>query len=208
MIARDKGDEGPRPEELAAYADGELAPAASAEVEAWLAEHPDAAAEVEAVRGLSRLWQAAPPPEPSAAQWADVLGRIEARLPAPETLRPRRRRRLAGVVTGLAAAAAAAAILFAVRLPRPTEEVVLPPPPVEPLPVVTADDVEIISISAADARALVVGEPPVREELALLAPGEVTVDQVKSEVHGMNPYFQGDGSTAPMILMTPQPEDP
>src|SRR5205814_7023357 len=47
-------DEGPTPEQLAAYADGELADADRAAVEAWLLRDPSAAAEVEAQRRLTQ----------------------------------------------------------------------------------------------------------------------------------------------------------
>jgi anti-sigma factor RsiW len=201
MSTRGKG-EAPRPEALAAYVDGELPPAERAAVEAWLAGHPEAAAEVAALRRLSRLWEAAAPPEPSAPQWAALLAHIESALPAAAARRPLPWRRLVG---GLAAGLAAAAVVLAVVLrDRPAE--VVPPPAIEPLPVVTADDVEIIRIDARDAGALVVGEPPLREALALLGPGEVIVDQVKSDVQGMDPHFQQSGP--PMIIMMPREDVP
>ncbi|HXG11820.1 MAG TPA: hypothetical protein VNK04_18840 [Gemmataceae bacterium] len=205
MSARDKGNiPGPDPQELAAYVDGELAPEACGRIEAWLAEHPEAAAEVEALRCLARLWQAAPPPEPSEAAWSRTAARIEAALTAAARARPGRRLRRAW---GLAALAAAAAVVLAVILSRPAG--VAPPPApevVEPLPVATADDIEIISMDPADARALVVGEPPVSGPLALLGPGEAAVDQVKSDMEGMAPYYSRDDSATPMVVMMPREE--
>jgi anti-sigma-K factor RskA len=202
MSARGNDENGPRPEELAAYVDGELSPADRAEVEAWLADHPEAATEVEALRGLSQLWQTAAPPEPTEAQWAGVFSHIKAALPAAVAPSLRWRR---GLAWGLAALATAAAVLLAVFLTRPTE---VGPPPPEPFPVVTPDEFEINQINAEDAGALLVGDIPVREQLALLGPGEVTVESVKSDVEGMDPTFPRDGSATPMIIMVPREEGP
>jgi anti-sigma factor RsiW len=47
------------PARLMAYADGELEPGERARVAAWLADHPEAAAELDALGRLERLWQAA-----------------------------------------------------------------------------------------------------------------------------------------------------
>ena len=41
-----------------------------------------------------------------------------------------------------------------------------------------------------------------------LLPSEVTVDNVKSTVQGMDPYYARDGSTAPMIIMLPRDDEP
>src|SRR5205823_2431220 len=53
----DVGGEVPSPGQLAAYVDGELDAAACRRVEAWLAAHPEAAAEIEAQRRLADLWR-------------------------------------------------------------------------------------------------------------------------------------------------------
>jgi anti-sigma factor RsiW len=58
------------PELLAAYADGELAPAECRRVEDWLAAHPEARADVEAQRRLARLFDEAAPPAPADERWA------------------------------------------------------------------------------------------------------------------------------------------
>src|SRR5205823_14557981 len=63
----DVGGDGPSPGQLAAFVDGALDPAASRQVEAWLAAHPEAAAEVEAQRRLAALWRATPAPAPDDA---------------------------------------------------------------------------------------------------------------------------------------------
>src|SRR5947209_2620634 len=71
---------GPSPEQLAAYTDGELHGSEREQVQAWLVEHPDFAAEVEGSRRLMRLWEATPPPAPSPTAWETTLARIEANL--------------------------------------------------------------------------------------------------------------------------------
>jgi hypothetical protein len=113
----------PTPEQLAAYLDGELTGAARLEVEAWVAEHPEAAPARDAVfadhdDGLARAWHSTQPSDPSAAAWSGVLGRIDAALPppppavvpTPDAVLPARRRSRAGLVLAVAAAAAAAAV--------------------------------------------------------------------------------------------------
>lgn len=194
----------PRPEQLAAYVDGELGCQERAQVEAWLAEHPEAVAEVESLRRLTAAWQASMPSEPSEAQWAHVLAGIEAAVARGSVVRPSSRRWL--VAGAGALAAAAAAVILAVALTRPPQPA--PSPDVEPWPVATADEIEIISIHASDAPAMVVGEPPVREALALLSPGDVTVNAVKSDVHGMDPCYVRSDSAAPMIIMMPREGEP
>ena len=69
----------PFPELLAAYADGELDAAGRAHVEAWLAEHPEAHAELETQRNLSRkhgrLWQTSASASPGEKSWSRLLVR-------------------------------------------------------------------------------------------------------------------------------------
>src|SRR5262245_57588801 len=88
---------GPDQERLAAFLDGERDPDSARAVAAWLGEHPEVAAELEDLHDLQRLFQAAPPAEPSAAQWAESADRIDAGLAD----RPRSRRRLLWGLTGL-----------------------------------------------------------------------------------------------------------
>jgi anti-sigma factor RsiW len=86
-------------EDLVAFADGRLDAARAAEVESWLAEHPDEAKEVETWRQQTALLKATLDPvidEPVPPELTDVL-------------RPPRPRRLAWA---LAAAAAAAIVAF------------------------------------------------------------------------------------------------
>lgn len=193
-------NDGPSPEQFSAYVDGELNPTDRAIVEGWLADHPDALAEIESLRGLAQVWQTTLPPEPNEEKWAAMLAGLRATVPE----KPAPDRRWVWVLGS--SAAAAAALLLAFFLWRPAAVVPPEPQPI-PLPVVSADDVEIISLDMVDAPALVVGEPPVREPLAWLLPSEVTVDEVKNNMRGMNPWYARDGSTAPMIIMMPNGED-
>jgi hypothetical protein len=112
---------------LAAYADGELDDESRAQVEQWLAEHPEALAELEAQRQLSPtnvpLWERAEPTEPSSAVWAAVRNEIEEELDAATPLPlPGKRWRIAlWTIGGLAAgvAAAVAWVVFTPNAPQP-----------------------------------------------------------------------------------------
>jgi anti-sigma-K factor RskA len=195
----------PRPELLAAYVDGELGGPERARVEAFLAEHPEAAADVEAQRGVLRLCQHAAPPTPSESAWAETLARVEAGLgtttaPAPG---PARRLGAAGAVLGLLATAAA--VLLALFLARPpVQPVASGPAEQEPLPVASAEEVHIETIDDADRGALVVGEPPVRGPLVLLEKDEVKVSQMDADEQGRVPQvWTGEDSSNPMIVMPP-----
>jgi anti-sigma-K factor RskA len=167
------------PELLAAYADGELPPAECRRVEAWLAAHPEARADVEAQRRLARLFDEAAPPAPADERWAEALAGLRQRLDRPAN----RRRRVAVVVAALAALAAAAALLLALGLKYPRGgrvDPVPPPPPVadeEVWSVVSPDDVEIVSMDDRDRGTLVVGEPPVNKPMELLTVDEVDVNK-------------------------------
>lgn len=141
----------PTPEQLAAFADGQLQGTERERVEGWLFEHPDASAEVESYRRLARLWQTAPIPQPPAEAWDRTLQRIKDRLPVD-------RRFPWG---GLAGLGAAAAILVGLLLPQWLGPRTQYRGEAMPFPVVAAQDVTIISMDAADIDKLVVARPPV-----------------------------------------------
>ncbi len=198
-------DPRPDPERLAAYADGELPLAQRREVEAWLARHPEGRAEVEAVRRLARLCKDAAPPEPSEAAWADVLARVEAALPAAAARRPTPRRRI-GILPWVGAAAAAAAALF---LAVAWWQAAVPGPAGEPLPVVSADDVEILGMDAGDVGALVVGRLPVLGPLVLASAADIIVDDTGHDVDVVIDDVELPGHAAPpMIIMPLEPPRP
>ena len=60
----------PTPHQLAAYADGELSPVEAAAIEAYLHTHAVAAAEVQALRNFSAVWQEKVIAEPT--EWANT----------------------------------------------------------------------------------------------------------------------------------------
>lgn len=189
--------EGPTPVQIAAYADGELGPADRAAVEAWLCDHPDARAEVEGHRGLGALCRDAAPPVPDEAAWAGVLARVEADLA---------RGRLAGrgkwlrrtAALWVAVGCAAAALLLALLPGRPPAN--RPPTAPPALPVVSSDDVDIISMDGRDRDFLVVGDPPVRGPLTLASAQDVTVDSTGRDVEVVLPEGNGPGPAAPMLV--------
>lgn len=219
---------GPWPDVLAAYADGELNPAARAAVERWLASHPAACRELAAQRGLSPanwlLWQQAEPTLPTDATWAQVRDRVsvEVFMPALPASRPERGwwKRAGVFFAGGVAAAIAAMILLGVlnsafapppQQPVPTpwvREVVDQSPPADPLaqyavlPLATDSDVDIRRVSGGAEGWLPVGEHPLSGPIALAAAEDVSLDG--AEPHpawptGTPRMVKGPGD-APMIF--------
>ena len=190
----------PRPDQLTAYADGELDPATRADVKAWLADHPEAAAEVEAQRRLMGLVQAARPSEPDEASWATDLVGIETALAAPASRTLARAKRSGWAVLAVRLTSAAAVFLLLVSPDRVPQQPA--GGPVEPFPVASPDDVDIISVHGEDIGLLVVGDPPLREPLALAAAGEVNVQRIQPDVDGIMPQVlpEGPAPAAPMIV--------
>lgn len=205
---------GPRPEQLAAYVDGELDDSACQQIEGWLAEHPEAAAEVEAQRRLVRLWQEGLPPEPVEDDWVTTLARIETSLPpvAPvpagastpwrSVTRLLLTRAAALLLAVLLAGGGVAALVLAVLLSRPvSQNPTALSETSEPFPVVLAEEVEIISMQGSDIAALVVGAPPAKGPYELLCRGEVTLLHIEPDEDDMIPLVtMNDNSTAPMIV--------
>jgi hypothetical protein len=219
-----KGDEepAPTPEQLAAYADGELDGRPEWEplrrrIEAWLARHPEAADDLEAQRRLRRLCRATTPPEPSEAAWSHVLARLQQLPRTPAGGAPGRPgyglRFAAWAVAALAATAAAVWLSLALlrpaggpelvrQAPRGPERREVPfkvprpvPVEVEPFAVATGDEVEVLSIKGADTSTLVVGELPFSGPMVLVQAGEVEVQRVERDVRM--------GSTGPPMVWMP-----
>jgi hypothetical protein len=199
----------PGPELLAAYADGELPESATLrkQVADWLASHPEAAAELAAQAELRRLWQATTPADPGEAAWEAVRSRVAAGIPGLGAKAPGRgiRRRLLWAVGGLGAAAALLWLALT-GLPPAPPTVVHPNPPgpgivqVEPLPVATEDEVQILQVRGADTGTVVVGSLPVRAPLELAGPGDVTLKSVQSAPpDNMVPDVRLNGPSPPMI---------
>lgn len=185
----------PPPEWLAGYADGELDARARAAVEAWLAGRPDAAAEVEGQRRVRQLYRDAAPAEPNAAAWDAVWARVGDALP-PRRPAPRPRWPWLAAV----ALASAAAVAVSARLAWPTASLNLVPA-WTPYPVVSADDVEVLSMDAADVDALVVGAPPVRGPIVLVSAEDISLEDMGPDEQGRLPDVRmPEGSGVPMAM--------
>ena len=190
---------------LAAYVDGELDAASHGQVEAWLADHPEAAAEVTAMQHLRKVWQTTAPPEPSAREWSQMLDSITAALPSPPVTR--KTRVSAGVLGWTAVTLAAASLLLAFFLQRPTIQdsgtgSSDPSAEEQPFEVATISDVEIHQIDHDDLKALVVGTPPVPELLEVASKADVSVDSVEPAEDGSYPDMRLlDHPNAPMVWM-------
>jgi hypothetical protein len=197
------GGSTPTPEKLAAYADGELHGAERAAVEAWLDVCPQARGEVEALRHLACQCRHTAAAEPSAEVWETVLSNVYAALPSgsgPIRLPAPRRRRL---VPALGAAAAVFAVVFvgqAIPWSRSTSKPIVPTPvPLkQPLSLVSAHEVDIISIDEDDSRSLLVGRVPVRDAMVLAGPDDVTNVGVQA-FQGVTPTLRQNGD-APIIV--------
>lgn len=209
-MRRNDPNEAPSPDQLAAYFDGALGPAARARVAEWLAAHPKAAADLEAQRMVPPEF-ASPPPEPSEAAWSSVLERIDERT---QVIKARQRRERLGRFRGRLYAArywlgagAAAAVVAALLLYRPAGGPPAPEPHrpqvVKALPVASDDDVQVISMEAGDARTLVVGQSPLPRHFALAQPGDVWDVVIEPDADGVKPRNMNDGAGGPMIIMQP-----
>jgi len=196
----------PSPEQLAAYVDDELSGSAARAVEAWLSEHPEAAAEVEEQRKLARLLESTAPAEPLEERWEKMLRHVQAALPTVIKRPTQRPRRKWWAAASLLATAAAVLIVLGWTLPSPRPDD-LPPLAAreEPWPVLANHEVRIISMDDADRGALVVGEPPLQDPLAFLSKGDVTVDQMEKDEDGMTPHLANEGSAPPMIVSPVRP---
>jgi anti-sigma factor RsiW len=191
----------PTPEMLAAYVDGELEPCQRDAVEAWLARHPEACADVLAQRQLVKLYESTRPPEPDADTWSVALAGIQAQVPwGPRVERKRRLslRRLVALVAAAAAAAIIAALLLRPAPPGPdsTETDVA-----EPWPVVSDGDVIITRIAEADRESVVVGDLPISAPLLLADHGDINQVELTPD-QGMNPQYHPD--RAPMVISEPR----
>jgi anti-sigma factor RsiW len=191
---------------LAAYADGELEgrddlAVLKERVEDWLAQHPEAEAELEQLRQLKQAWQDTTPSPPAPHVWQRLLRELEQPLrPAPATTRSAWRRS-AAMATALAACVALALALWSAHRP---DAVPSPQPALSadeaPFAVAAAHEVEILDVDGADTHTLVVGELPVQGPLVLAAPGEITVTSVQPAARdNMVPEVNLQGPGRPMI---------
>jgi hypothetical protein len=176
----------PRPEELAAYADGELdrCPSGAAlkqRIEDWFADHPEGVAEIESISQLDNLFKSTLSEGPAELAWSELGDRIQKEL--LETPVPPRRKAHRSFWAATFLAIAAAAVLLAFNLntgptPTPKEGQALDE---EPFPVASADEVEILRVDGNDTNALVVGQLPVTGLLLLAFPQDVEILQVNGD---------------------------
>jgi anti-sigma factor RsiW len=190
-------DERPPIECLAAFLDGELSAEAWARVQDWLTNHPEDAALVEAHRNLLRRWRETAPPEPSETTWREVLAQIDRGLKIEAGgSRTKDLGRGRWIRVGLLGAAAAAAAILALIVPsRDQDTKTSADPGIEELAIVSADDVDLVSMEDNDAPLLVVGNPPLQEPLELAMAGDVTLVRMEGFAR-MNP----GSSDGPMII--------
>ena len=178
-------DRPPTPQQIAAWADGESSRGEADFVEAWMADHPAARREADALARLTRLYRDQPLPLPSEDRWRATFDRI--RPPAaPRTARPWK------LLLGLALASAAAlgAVVLARALwPAAPPAIGLQTPPApeeddeEPFAVAASSEVHIIRMDADDADAVVTGRPLIGT-MDFTGPGDIDVLQVQSDPDG------------------------
>lgn len=194
-----KSGDGPVPAELLmAFADGELDSRQQTAVERWLQQHPEAVAEVEALRELDRLWQETPVPDPDTTSWAVTLDAIHR-----EARTARRQARWTALLGALGAAAVCLALLtWPYRGQHNVSELAAVSSAEPPWPVVTVEDIDILSIDGRDHDALVVGVPPVPEPLVLATADEIRLSHVGPTEDGRFPMSMPviNDITRPMIV--------
>ncbi len=199
---RDNLENNPIPEDPA-FADSEpLHPAA--EMEAWLGSHPEAAGEVQSLRGFVNLWQDYTIPEPLPSTWDRTLQNIENTLAQP---RPRpvpwggsllSRLGLGGLVAAGFAGLLTVRFLMPGPDPKTTEPVVIAE---EPYPVASSDEITIISMDPRESRNLVVGRTPIPGDLDWANFEDVTVENAKPNAENQVPEMHKTGNK-PMIVPT------
>lgn len=199
MTPHDADEREPGPELLAAHLDGELDAGTRAWVSRWLSGHPEAAAEVEALRKLDQDWQGGAPEEP-VEHWDPLLERIAAGISTAriqqDKAKARKPRSLVQPALWLAATAASILLLFLI-LPRQEPRPVDRPAVVEAFPVAAEEDVEIISMKNADQFRLVVGNQP----LPMAELGDVFLIKVEADKDGMLPQLHvQEVGDMPMIV--------
>lgn len=169
---------------LAAYVDGELSDDRCAEVEAWLAEHPEAHTDLFEQREMSRenkeFWDAVEPPMPSETAWDRAYNQIQNRLIKPAMPVRARRRTSWYLAPVFALAGMAATLLVVVAMTQNAPNLVKSVPSIamtandgddneEVYRLATADDVEIIQLPEEASSLIVVGQHPMLDTPILLA---------------------------------------
>ncbi len=190
----------PWADRLAAYYDGTLAPEDRRCVEAWLVDHTDVANELRDLHQLRQVFHTASLPEPSEEAWAAVRERIDQALAQPPARNPAAAPRSAGGGLAWRAATAAAILLAAAFLYWQSRHSA--DDKASAWVVASADDVEILSVDAAGARSLLVGEPPLPAPMVMMAAGDARLKSVEIVPAGQFPeVWMGPGEQeSPMIV--------
>jgi hypothetical protein len=147
-------------------------------LEDWLREHPEANDDLADLPQLRELYQSASPPEPDEAAWNAVCSRIHEIHRFARNDKSLATRRLWWAIAAASVAAAILAVLLARSLWTTSVPVTVPPTiqvAEEPFPVVDSEDVIILSMDARNVAALVVGEPPVGDDLEFARPKDIHV---------------------------------
>lgn len=187
-------------ERLAAYFEGTLPPQERQQVGNWLADHPEVVEEVRALQQLSQAVRSSAPPEPPEDIWLGMRKRIGQELADTTTRQESSERRKSAWRAGWWAAAAAGFSLLALWpswREKPIDAVAE-----SAFPIASAEDVEIVSVDAAGARALLVGEPPLQKPLILMAAGDATLKSVEIVPAGQFPevWMGPREQESPMIV--------
>jgi hypothetical protein len=207
----------PAPEDLTAYVDGQLDARRRRELEAWLLYHPEMSAELEAHQRLARLWRKTSPESPVPGRWSNLHRKIFSVFAAGHgTTSARRPRRwwVLPVIIGAYAATGLLAIVilyrsgfFAVKKPNNIQlrqigsvmnDTDPPATDQQVMEVLSDDEVEIITMDLRDSRAIIVGAPPLKGDLALLSPDEVEAVAIKLE-NGVQSPPEMNPEPAPML---------
>jgi hypothetical protein len=193
MNAYSDPNRSPRPEDLAAYLDGELDEPTAACVQRWLSEHPEELREIEGQRRLLDLWRTTRPSEPAEAAWQLSARRVG----QPALVGVRRRPAWYGSRARAYVMTAAAACLLAALIIGPPrkngtgsgDQVI------SDFSVVSSNDLEFISVRPDDDKALVIGKAPTFEPFEAALASEVRIRQAGPEVR-----YPADNKTALMII--------
>ena len=222
----------PKPEELAAYVDGEfeghdaLLPQKH-NIEQWLAEHPEAAEDLAAWRKLKQVWHETTPVSPSDEQWDTVLSGIRTGIEQHQSGDLPTRRLPWGWMFGTAAAVLLTTTLLLWQWmgnstetgkPRnPTQQLAnqknLPKKttptlnlPDEPFLIAEEFEIEILHIKGEDTEKLVVGELPMQGDMPLAGPGEVIFEEMpEKNPTGKKPTVVESTDHPPMIWVRSGP---
>ncbi len=142
-------------------------------LDAWMREHPEANDDLADLPRLRELYQSASPPEPEEAAWDSVCSRIYDSIGRGPSARPRWAIAVGSVAAAILALLLARSLWNTTTVPVPAPATVQRDE--EPFPVVDPDDVVIVSMDARDVAALVVGEPPIGDDLEFARPEDIHV---------------------------------